>query len=293
MISKKVKDLKESDFLNFLVWDIYDNNDLENFLDLEVKPYFFDPNAEFLTTKIQDVINAYFLVKAEINYIFNKINYIKNGMVLISDLIFNKNKDFNYLNPFIFYKKNLKKIDLFFLKNKKSIKIKTNLKIYPYFNNYIIFYLKDINKTNLLALNIIDIIKRNIDKLNYFSILLTGDLGVGKTTFIKSIIPATNSPTFNIMNKFKLDNLNIIHWDLYRLENYNSINLEKELDFVQYLQAKNTINLIEWANRLPLEFYFKNITKNNFIVINLEYLNKYSIISTLHFENPILNKVNY
>ncbi|MGB9638004.1 MAG: tRNA (adenosine(37)-N6)-threonylcarbamoyltransferase complex ATPase subunit type 1 TsaE [bacterium] len=292
MINKKLGELRESDFLNFLVWDIYDNINLENLLNLEAKPYFFDPNTEILTTRIQDVINAYFLVKAEINYNSNKKNYIKNGFVLISDLIFNKNNDFNYLNPFIFNKDTLKKIDLSFLKNKKSVKIKINLKIYPYFNNYLIFYLKDIKNTNSLALNIFNIIKKNLNSLNYFSILLTGDLGAGKTTFIKSITPSTNSPTFNIMNKFKPENLNIIHWDLYRLENYDSINLEKELDFIQYLQSKNTINLIEWANRLPLEFYLRNISKNNFIVVNLEYVDKNIRILTLHFENFIFNGLN-
>jgi len=289
MITKKIRDLKEFDFSNFLVWDIYDNSvNIENFLDLEVRPYFFDANTEILVTKIQDVIDAYFLVKAKIFY-KNTKEYIKNGFILISDLIFTKNKDFYYLTPFLFYKKNIKKIDISFLKAKEKIKININLNTYPYFSNYYIFYLKDINQTKSLALNIFNLIKQNIRNLGYFNILFTGDLGVGKTTFIKSIIEKTNSPTFNIMNKFKIDNLNIIHWDLYRLENYETINLEKELDFIQYLQQKDNINLIEWANKLALEFYSKNIDKNNFIVINLEYINQNSRVLTLHFNNSIFN----
>ena len=292
MISKKIKDLQEFDFSNFLVWDIYDNNvNIEDFLDLEVRPYFFDPNTETLTTKIQDVINAYFLVKAKIVYKNNKKEYIKNGFILISDLIFNKNQDFYYLTPFLFYKKNIKKIDISFLKAKKKIKINTNLNIYPYFSNYYIFYLKNIEHTKLLALDIFNLIKQNIRNLGYFNILFTGDLGTGKTTFIKSIIDKTNSPTFSIMNKFKIYNLNIIHWDLYRLENYETINLEKELDFIQYLQNNDTINLVEWANKLTLEFYLKNINKNNFVIINLEYINQNSRVLTLHFNNSIFNNL--
>jgi len=292
MISKKIKDLQESDFSNFLVWDIYDNNvNIENFLDLEVRPYFFDPNTEILTTKIQDVIDAYFLVKAKIVYKNEKKDYIKNGFILISDLIFNKNQDFHYLAPFLFYKKSIKKIDLSFLKAKKKIKINTNLNIYPYFSNYYIFYLKNVEQTKSLALNIFNLIKQNIRNLGYFNILFTGDLGAGKTTFIKSIIDKTNSPTFSIMNKFKIDNLNIIHWDLYRLENYETINLEKELDFIQYLQNIDTINLVEWANKLTLEFYLKNINKNNFVIINLEYINQNSRVLTLHFNNSIFNNL--
>ncbi|MCX7870888.1 MAG: tRNA (adenosine(37)-N6)-threonylcarbamoyltransferase complex ATPase subunit type 1 TsaE [bacterium] len=292
MVSKKIKDLKEIDFKNFLVWDIYNiDNILNNFYDLEVKPYFFDANTEILTTKIQDVIDAYFLVKSQISYILNKKRYIKNGFILISDLIFNKNTDFKSLTPCIFNKNSIKKIDTLFLKKINNIKINIDFKIYPHFNNYFIFYLKDIKHTKNLAENIFNLLKKNIINFSYFSILLTGDLGAGKTAFIKSIIPTTNSPTFNIMNKFKLDDLNIIHWDLYRLENYDYNNLEKELDFNYYLQNKNTINLIEWANRIPLEFYIKNINKNNFIIINLEYISQNERILTLHFSNPIFNQL--
>jgi len=93
------------------------------------------------------------------------------------------------------------------------------------------------------------------------------------------------------MNKFKIDNLNIIHWDLYRLENYETINLEKELDFIQYLQNNDTINLVEWANKLTLEFYLKNINKNNFVIINIEYINQNSRVLTLHFNNSIFNNL--
>ncbi len=295
MVLKKIKNLKESDFNNFLIWDIYNNNNtdniLDNFLELEVRPYFFDVNTEILTTKIQDVIDAYFLVKSQISYTLNKKKYIKNGIVLISDLIFNKISDFKFLNPYIFYKNSIKKIDLFFLKKINNIKIDINLKIYPYFSNYFIFYLKNLKATKDLATNIFNLLKNNINSLVYFSVLLTGDLGTGKTTFTKSIIPITNSPTFNIMNKFKLKNLEIIHWDLYRLENYNYNNLERELDFNYYLQNKNTINIIEWANRIPLEFYVKNINKNNFIIINLEYISKNERILILHFNNSIFSQL--
>ena len=57
-------------------------------------------------------------------------------------------------------------------------------------------------------------------------VCLFGDLGVGKTTFIKYLInylqkkfqentTEVSSPTFNILNEYKINNINIHHYDLY------------------------------------------------------------------------------
>lgn len=55
-------------------------------------------------------------------------------------------------------------------------------------------------------------------------IVLTGDLGSGKTKLVEGILSYFNledeisSPTFTIVNEYNTDNLNIYHFDVYRLE---------------------------------------------------------------------------
>jgi tRNA threonylcarbamoyladenosine biosynthesis protein TsaE len=83
-----------------------------------------------------------------------------------------------------------------------------------------------------------------------------GDLGSGKTEFIKGIceyfkvIDIVTSPTFTIMNKYigekKGNEIAIFHIDLYRIEK------DKELDeigFEDCLFENNSIKLIEWAEK--------------------------------------------
>ena len=65
-------------------------------------------------------------------------------------------------------------------------------------------------------------------------ILLTGNLGVGKTTFTKYIINSLQrinwqvisevpSPTFNITNEYQIKKILIKHYDLYRIKNKKSL----------------------------------------------------------------------
>lgn len=55
-------------------------------------------------------------------------------------------------------------------------------------------------------------------------LVLTGDLGAGKTKFVEGFLSYFNlqneisSPTFNIVNEYNLKDINIYHFDVYRLE---------------------------------------------------------------------------
>ena len=80
---------------------------------------------------------------------------------------------------------------------------------------------------------------------------LIGEMGVGKTTFVKYLInnlqikykqkvTEVTSPTFNIMNEYNLGNLIIKHYDLYR------INSSNELKNLNLFNNDNEISLIEW-----------------------------------------------
>ncbi len=78
-----------------------------------------------------------------------------------------------------------------------------------------------------------------------------GDLGSGKTRFIKGICEALGvrehvaSPTFTIINMYNSGNTIIYHFDLYRI---NSLDELYELGFEEYTNSDG-ICLIEWAEK--------------------------------------------
>jgi len=86
-------------------------------------------------------------------------------------------------------------------------------------------------------------------------LLLEGDLGAGKTTFVKGLAKGlkakTNqvvSPTFVLMNIYE-GRLPIYHFDLYRLEKPEEI---ASLNIDEYLNGDG-IAVIEWPKRLGAE----------------------------------------
>jgi tRNA threonylcarbamoyladenosine biosynthesis protein TsaE len=102
------------------------------------------------------------------------------------------------------------------------------------------------NKTEELANNILKKLKTGD------VIFLYGEMGVGKTTFIKYLINGfqkinrlklteITSPTFNILNEYQINQLKINHYDLFRLKSIEEI---KNLGLFE--DNKNTITLIEW-----------------------------------------------
>jgi len=88
-----------------------------------------------------------------------------------------------------------------------------------------------------------------------------GDLGAGKTRFIKGVCETLGvhkhvaSPTFTIINVYKTETGTIYHFDLYRI---NSADELFELGFEEYTTGSG-ICLIEWAEKagdmLPPERY--------------------------------------
>ena len=79
-------------------------------------------------------------------------------------------------------------------------------------------------------------------------IALTGDLGAGKTTFVKTIVAAyesadpVTSPTFSLVQEYQTPTGTIFHFDLYRLESVEEV---LALDFETYLDS-GLISLVEW-----------------------------------------------
>ncbi len=87
-------------------------------------------------------------------------------------------------------------------------------------------------------------------------VAIEGDLGSGKTEFIKGIgeyfnvEDTVNSPTFTIMNHYTgtLDGeeIDIFHIDLYRIENEKEL---AEIGFDECIHSSEYIKLIEWPNK--------------------------------------------
>lgn len=78
---------------------------------------------------------------------------------------------------------------------------------------------------------------------------LEGELGSGKTTFVKAFAKGLGiknkitSPTFVLMKKYK----NLYHIDCYRIKNYKDI---LALDFQEIVSDSKNIIVIEWAERV-------------------------------------------
>ena len=83
-------------------------------------------------------------------------------------------------------------------------------------------------------------------------IFLYGEMGVGKTTFIrylinefqkknKTTLTEFTSPTFNIMNEYYINQIKINHYDLFRIKSFQET---KNLGLFE--NRLDSINLIEW-----------------------------------------------
>jgi tRNA threonylcarbamoyladenosine biosynthesis protein TsaE len=85
-----------------------------------------------------------------------------------------------------------------------------------------------------------------------FVLALTGDLGAGKTQFVRGLASGlgisarVHSPTFTLVNEYGGGRLKLFHLDLYRLETREQI-LSAGIE--EYLQP-DAVSVIEWAERL-------------------------------------------
>ena len=106
------------------------------------------------------------------------------------------------------------------------------------------------NKKVEYSLNKIDEISQLIiDKIKTIRvILLRGELGSGKTTLVKSVLKkmgvndCVTSPTFSIVNEYDFSENIIYHFDLYRIEKIEELDI---IGFEDYIYSQN-ICFIEW-----------------------------------------------
>ena len=120
-----------------------------------------------------------------------------------------------------------------------------------------------------------------------------GDLGVGKTFFVRSLIRTfkseenVKSPTFSLIEEYCLKDINIYHIDLYRIRANESDYL-----YIRSYYSNNSLILIEWIEN------DQSYMKKTDIIININILNKENSREFNFFGNTksgknILRKFNY
>ena len=136
--------------------------------------------------------------------------------------------------------------------------------------------LKSIEDTQIFSKNISKIIKPGD------VIFLYGEIGVGKTTFVRFFINYLEdrnkiknsdvlSPTFNIVYDYDVGKLKILHYDLYRLKNYKDIS---QLGIFE--TSKDYIKIVEWPelikskpkDRIDILLEYSKLTDSRKVVIN-------------------------
>ena len=104
-------------------------------------------------------------------------------------------------------------------------------------------------------------------------IFLYGEIGVGKTTFVRFFINSLESkngiknsevlsPTFNIVYDYDVGNLKILHYDLYRLKNYKDIS-----QLGMFETSNDSIKIVEWPelieskpkDRIDIQFQYSKL----------------------------------
>ena len=123
-------------------------------------------------------------------------------------------------------------------------------------------------------------------------VFLYGEIGVGKTTFVRFLINSLQekfsqkiteipSPTFNLVHEYKIKDFTVMHYDLYRLINASEIE-----NIGLFENDKNTILFVEWPKIIEkkpqkiIELYF-NYEEN---------LNKRSLIISTDYKKKLINE---
>lgn len=113
---------------------------------------------------------------------------------------------------------------------------------------------------------------KTIDKTALAVVAYSGNLGAGKTTFTRFLAESlgykgeVTSPTFTIVNEYVGGEIPIFHFDMYRVEDVDSL---ESTGFFEFLQAPALV-LVEWSENIlehlpkdTINIEFKYIDENS------------------------------
>ena len=113
-------------------------------------------------------------------------------------------------------------------------------------------------------------------------VLLYGEIGVGKTTFVRHVInnfqkrnnlklTEVTSPTFNLVNEYDVGNFIIQHYDLFRLKSSKEI---KNIGLFE--NYEKILTLVEWPEKIDkiiknkISLFFEYGKKNDQRTVNIQ-----------------------
>ena len=83
-------------------------------------------------------------------------------------------------------------------------------------------------------------------------IAMRGEMGVGKTVFTRGFVSHfgranVKSPTYTIVNEYKVGRVNIYHFDLYRISDGDDL---ESIGYHEYVES-DAYSIVEWSERVP------------------------------------------
>ena len=83
-------------------------------------------------------------------------------------------------------------------------------------------------------------------------IAMRGEMGVGKTVFTRGFVSHfgranVKSPTYTIVNEYRLGTKNIYHFDLYRISDSDDL---ESIGYHEYVES-DAYSIVEWSERVP------------------------------------------
>ena len=83
-------------------------------------------------------------------------------------------------------------------------------------------------------------------------IAMRGEMGVGKTVFTRGFVSHfgranVKSPTYTIVNEYKVGGTNVYHFDLYRISDGDDL---ESVGYHEYVES-NAYSIVEWSERVP------------------------------------------
>ena len=88
--------------------------------------------------------------------------------------------------------------------------------------------------------------------INRAYIAMRGEMGVGKTVFTRGFVSYfgranVKSPTYTIVNEYRIGKVRIYHFDLYRISDGDDL---ESIGYHEYVES-NAYSIVEWSERVP------------------------------------------